>query len=213
MKEKNNMALLQTKTSSVKNDFTGYFEAGIIKVEDRSDQYDWADVWIDVHFNLKGSQYPQVHSIKGSFDKEADGTVKVNKMVRQFNYFKDAIGYEGGINTMGTWEDEEGGVIDNIETSLNNHINNMNGSDNPMLEPPFDFYIYLYKEAPKKAGAKVYKRVLGKICSNDAKGKAELTSYVTYMQQKQYIKEASDEDVANTTTSTTTSASGDDLPF
>jgi hypothetical protein len=81
-----------------------------------------------------------------------------------------------------------------------------------MLEPPFDFYIYLYKEAPKKPGGKIYKRVLGKICSNDAKGKAELTSYVTYMQQKAYLKEASDEDVANNT-STTGTASGDELPF
>ncbi len=206
------MALLQTKTSSVKNDFTGYFEAGIIKVESREGQYDWADVWIDVHFNLKGSQYPQVHSIKGSFDKESDGTISINKMVRQFNYFKDAIGFTGGINTDGEWEDEGGEIIKDIESELNKHINNMNGTDNPMLEPPFDFYIYLYKEAPKKPGGKIYKRVLGKICSNDAKGKAELTSYVTYMQQKAYLKEASDEDVANNT-STTGTASGDELPF
>tara|TARA_R100001530_G_scaffold27131_3_gene21682 strand:+ start:6051 stop:6674 length:624 start_codon:yes stop_codon:yes gene_type:complete len=207
------MALLQTTTSSAKNDFTGYFEAGIIKVEDKSGQFDWADVWLDVHFNLKGSQYPQIHSIKGSFDKEADGTVQINKMVRQFNYLKDAIGFTGGINTEGQWENVDGERIVSIMDTLNSHINTMNGSDNPMLEPPLDFYIYIYKEAPKKAGDKIYKRVLGKICTNDAKGKAELESYVTYMQQKAYIKEASDEDVAKSPSTRTSGSSLDEMPF
>lgn len=209
------MALLQTKTSSgAKNDFTGYFEAGIIKVEDKSGQFDWADVWLDVHFNIKGSQYPQIHSIKGSFDRNPDGTVEINKMVRQFNYFKDAIGFTGGINTEGNYETVDGEEIESITDTLNSFINEMNGSDNPMLEPPLNFYIYVYKEAPKKPGDKIYKRVLGKICSNDAKGKAELESYVTYMQQKKYIKEASDEDVAKSPSSTKTSGSSlDEMPF
>jgi len=206
------MALLSTKTSSSNNDFTGYFEAGVMKVEDKSDQYDWADIWVDVHFTLKGSQFPQVHAIKGSFDKEADGTIQANKMVRHFNYFKDAIGFSGGINTEGEWETEDGQPIDDICDALNRHINTMNGSDNPMLEAPLNFYIYLFREAPKKSGDRVYKRVLGKICSNDAKGKAELQSYVTYMQQKGFIKEASAEDVAKGP-STTTTASADELPF
>lgn len=207
------MALLQTSTSSTNNDFTGYFEAGIIKFEDKSGQFDWADVWLDVHFNIKGSQYPQIHSIKGSFDKEPDGTVKINKMVRQFNYLKDAIGFTGGINTEGKWESADGEPITNIVDALTKHISTVNGTDNPMLEPPLNFYIYVYKEAPKKPGDKIYKRVLGKICSNDAKGKADLQSYVTYMQQKQYIKEASDSDVANVPTTQQNTSTMDDMPF
>ena len=207
------MALLQTSTSSTNNDFTGYFEAGIIKFEDKSGQFDWADVWLDVHFNIKGSQYPQIHSIKGSFDKEPDGTVKINKMVRQFNYLKDAIGFTGGINTEGKWESADGEPITDIVDALTKHISTVNGTDNPMLEPPLNFYIYVYKEAPKKPGDKIYKRVLGKICSNDAKGKADLQSYVTYMQQKQYIKEASDSDVANVPTTQQNTSTMDDMPF
>tara|TARA_X000001382_G_scaffold512_1_gene685 strand:+ start:196 stop:819 length:624 start_codon:yes stop_codon:yes gene_type:complete len=207
------MALLTTTTSSVKNDFTGYFEAGIIKVESKEGQYDWADVWLDVHFNIKGSQYPQIHSIKGSFDKEPDGTVKVNKMVRQFNYLKDAIGFTGGINTEGKWESATGEEITSIEDTLNAHITATNGSDNPMLEPPLSYYIYVYKEAPKKPGDKIYKRVLGKVTTNDAKGKQDLTSYVTYMQQKGYLKEASDTDVAKSPSTTTTNSTLDDMPF
>ena len=89
----------------------------------------------------------------------------------------------------------------------------MNGSDNPMLEPPLDFYIYVYKEAPKKPGDKIYKRVLGKICSNDNKGKAELESYVTYMIQKKYLKEASDEDVAKSPSTTKSGSTLDEMPF
>lgn len=207
------MALLQTSTSSTtNNDFTGYFEAGIIKVDDKSGQFDWADVWLDVHFNIKGSQYPQIHSIKGSFDREGDGTVKINKMVRQFNYLKDAIGFTGGINTEGNWETEDGQPIESIVDTLNAHIQTMNGTDNPLLEPPLNFYIYVYKEAPKKPGDKVYKRVLGKITTNDSKGKADLQSYVTYMLQKGYIKEASSDDVAKVPT-TTSNGTMDDMPF
>lgn len=209
------MALLQTSTSgTTNNDFTGYFEAGIIKVDDKSGQFDWADVWLDVHFNIKGSQYPQIHSIKGSFDREGDGTVKINKMVRQFNYLKDAIGFTGGINTEGNWETEDGQPIESIVDTLNAHIQTMNGTDNPMLEPPLSFYIYVYKEAPKKPGDKVYKRVLGKITTNDQKGKADLQSYVTYMLQKGYIKEASSDDVAKSKPTTNAGqTSMDDMPF
>jgi len=206
------MALLKTKTSSTNNDFTGYFEAGVMKVEDKSDQFDWADIWVDVHFTLKGSKYPQVHAIKGSFEREADGSIQANKMIRHFNYFKDAIGFTGGINTEGEWENEDGTAITSITGALNAHINTMNGSDNPMLEAPLRFYIYIYREAPKKSGDKIYKRVLGKICTNDAKGKAELSSYVTYMQQKGFLKEASSTDVAKSP-STTATASADELPF
>jgi hypothetical protein len=183
------MALLQTSNKGTKNDFTGFIEAGIERVEDKSGQYDWADCWLDVHFKLKGSQYPQVHSIKGSFDKNPDGTID-------------------GINTEGGWEMEDGTVVDNIESTLNQFINNMNGSDNPLLEPPHDFLIYVYREAPKKAGDKSYKRVLGKIVSNNNSGRADLESYVTYMKQKGYLKEASENDTPSTPTQPK-----DDMPF
>ena len=82
-----------------------------------------------------------------------------------------------------------------------------------MLEPPLNFYIYVYKEAPKKPGDKIYKRVLGKICSNDAKGKSDLASYVTYMQQKGYLKEASSEDVAKVPTTQQSNSTMDEMPF
>lgn len=202
------MALLQTSNKGTKNDFTGFLEAGIERVEDKSGQYDWADCWLDVHFKLKGSQYPQVHSIKGSFDKNPDGTIEVNRVVRQFNYLREAIGFDGGINTEGGWEMEDGTVVDNIESTLNQFINNMNGSDNPLLEPPHDFLIYVYREAPKKAGDKSYKRVLGKIVSNNNSGRADLESYVTYMKQKGYLKEASENDTPSTPTQPK-----DDMPF
>ena len=206
------MALLQTTTSSKGGDFTGYFEAGVVKVEDKSGQYDWADCWIDVHFNIKGSQFPQIHSIKGSFDRSPDGTLEINKVIRHFNYFKDAIGFKGGINTEGLWETIDGDSITNIEDALNDHIKTLNGSDNPMLEPPHHFYIYIYREAPKKQGDKAYKRVLGKIATNDNKGKEDLKSYVAYMNQKGYLKEASAEDVAKSKP-TSQSTTNDDMPF
>jgi len=202
------MALLQTSNKGTKNDFTGFLEAVIERVEDKSGQYDWADCWLDVHFKLKGSQYPQVHSIKGSFDKNPDGTIEVNRVVRQFNYLREAIGFDGGINTEGGWEMEDGSVVDNIESTLNQFINTMNGSDNPLLEPPHDFLIYVYREAPKKAGDKSYKRVLGKIVSNNNSGRADLESYVTYMKQKGYLKEASENDTPSTPTQPK-----DDMPF
>jgi hypothetical protein len=203
------MALLQSSSNTKMNsDFTGYFEAGIEKVEDKSGQYDWADCWLDVHFKIKNSKYPQVHSIKGSYERNPDGTVSINRVVRQFNYLKDAIGFEGGINTEGDWEMANGEKIDNIESTLNNYISEMNGSDNPLLEPPHNYLIYVYREAPKKQGDKTYKRVLGKIVDNDNAGRSDLESYVTYMKQKGYLKEASENDTPSAPTQPQS-----DMPF
>lgn len=39
--------------------FLGYVPCGITGYEDRSDQFDWADVYIVISLSLEGSQYPQ----------------------------------------------------------------------------------------------------------------------------------------------------------
>jgi len=195
------MTLLKTTTTSDSN-FLGYFEAGIVDVTDRSDEFEWADAFLDVTFNLKGSQFPQIHSIKGSFDKASDGTLEINRVVRHLNYFFDAIGFNGGLNTMGTWENRDGTLIANIENQLNDHINEMNGSSNPLIDPPFNHYIYLYKEPPKEVNGKSYKRVLAKITSNDNKGHKELESYVEFMKSKGYLKEADNSSIPSTSKTT-----------
>ena len=196
------MTLLKTTTSTSKSDFLGFFEAGIVDVTDRSDEFEWADAFLDVTFNLKGSQFPQIHSIKGSFDKEADGSLEVNRVVRHLNYFFDAIGFTGGLNTMGTWENADGTLIASIEEHLNNHINELNGSSNPLIDPPFDHYIYLYREPPKEVNGKSYKRVLAKITSNDEAGHKELQSYVDFMKLKGYLKEADSNSTPSTSENT-----------
>ena len=81
------MTLLKSQTSSSRTDFLGFFEAGIVDVTDRSDEFEWADAFLDVTFHLKGSQFPQIHSIKGSFDKGPDGSLEINRVVRHLNYF------------------------------------------------------------------------------------------------------------------------------
>lgn len=204
------MALLSTNTTSSNSDFTGYFEAGITKVEDKSAQFDWADCWLDVTFSIKGSQYPQVHQIKGSYERNPDGTLEINKVIRHFNYLKDAIGFTGGINTEGKWETIDGEEIPDIAKALNEHIMHINGTSNPLIEPPHNYYIYIYKEAPKKPGDTIYKRVLGKVVLNDSKGKQDLKSYVTYMDQKGYLKKATDDDISNVKT---TKKPDEDMPF
>ena len=102
------MALLKSKKSSGGGDFTGYFEAGLVDIGDRSSEFEWADMFLEVTFKLKGSDYPQLHQIKGSFEKESDGTVKITSVVRHLNYLLDVMEFSGGLNTEGMWEDEEG---------------------------------------------------------------------------------------------------------
>ena len=186
------MTLLKSQTSSSRTDFLGFFEAGIVDVTDRSDEFEWADAFLDVTFHLKGSQFPQIHSIKGSFDKGPDGSLEINRVVRHLNYFFDAIAFTGGLNTVGTWENADGTLIPNIADTLNDHIAHINGSANPLIDPPFNHYIYLYKEPPKEPNGKSYKRVLAKITSNDDAGHKELSSYVDFMKSKGYLKEAGD---------------------
>tara|TARA_Y100000593_G_C4248518_1_gene305927 strand:+ start:469 stop:1089 length:621 start_codon:yes stop_codon:yes gene_type:complete len=178
------------------NQFGGFMNGLITGYKDRSDEFDWAEVFIDVIFDVPNSQYPVIYSLKGKYDREDNGNIKSCSMLNRIYYLFDAIGFKGGPNVIGDWEDENGNKIDNIETFLNQNYS----TENTGLDPDsYPYHIFTYKEWVDKAG-KAYTRVCPKVVLNTEKGKADLKSYVAFLRQKNIIKEYTGENPTSTDT-------------
>lgn len=182
------------------NVFMGFMEGQITSYKDRSDEFDWADIFIDVVFDVPKSQYPVTYSLKGTYDKEDNGNIKSCSLLNRIYYLFDAIGFKGGPNVIGEWEDEDGNQIESIENYLNQKHANENTTQN------YPYHIYVYKEwvADKK---KAYTRVCPKVVLNTEKGISDLKSYVGFLRQKNIIKEYTGEPPQGTEAEITGSAS------
>ena len=106
------------------SNFLGFVECGIVDYEDRAgiagfenktDQFDWADVYIVAVLNLKNSQYPQELRIVGSYDKEPNGNIVTCTLLKRLYAFFDVIGFNGGPNVQGEMVDEKGESIDLVD--------------------------------------------------------------------------------------------------
>ena len=158
------------------SNFFGICEINILNFKDRSHEFDWADVFLDVTVQQKGSEYTRNIKLAGSFDKDANGDIT------------DAIGCKCGLNVKGGWEDAEGNEIPEIDTYLNKEwVNPVPDSEN------MDYIAYVYKEQPKKIGDKAWTRVYHKIYENSETNKTKLADDVKWLKGKGVIKEASDE--------------------
>ena len=51
------MALFKPKQTSGGGKFTGICETHIVGFKDRSDEFDWADIFIEVDVGIKDSEY------------------------------------------------------------------------------------------------------------------------------------------------------------
>tara|TARA_R110002020_G_scaffold85627_6_gene211225 strand:+ start:40 stop:636 length:597 start_codon:yes stop_codon:yes gene_type:complete len=168
--------------------FFGICEVNILSFKDRSEEFDWADVFIDVTVKQKGSEYTRNIKLAGSFDKDASGDITGGSVLKRIYTFFDAIGCKAGLNVKGDWETEDGTLIDNIEEWLNTQWINPNiDAENP------DYVAYVFKEKPKKVGDKAWTRVYHKIYKNDEANKAKLADDVKWLKGKGVIKEAIDE--------------------
>ncbi len=163
--------------------FLGYQECGILDFTDQSGKYDWADVYIKTSLSMKDSKFPIDHQIAGSWNKDVNGNIEKSTLLNSIYYLLDALGYEGGPNKSGQWEDPDGKEIDIVK-----ELNRLYGHDNPLTDPKNSFLVYVYKQFNEKDG-KAYTRVANKIVKNNAAGKADLESWVTYMKSKGYLKE------------------------
>ena len=187
------MAIFKPETSGSFSNYHGICEFGILEFKDKSADFDWADIFIEVIVKQKGSDYDRTLQIKGSLDKE-NGKVTGGSVLKRMYHFFDQIGCGAGINVQGNWEDAEGEEIKDIAKYLNDNFLKPNSN----YEPNMDFLGYFYKEQPKKAGGRAYTRCFTKVYKNVEENKAKLQSDVDWMKSKGYLKEVTDE-VSETT--------------
>jgi len=175
------MALFKPKQKSGGGGkFTGICETHIVGFKDRSDEFEWADVFIEVEVGLKDSEYTRNLRIRGSFEKDDNGNITGGSVInRMYKFFGD-IGCAAGITVQGKWELEDGTGID-IEDYLNkNHVGNAQ---------TFPYFSYVYKEENKKSG-KTFNSVHYRLFPNTSKGNTDLASHIQWMKTNGYLKEA-----------------------
>jgi len=186
--------------------FGGFMEAQIVDYSNRTEEFDWADLFIDVTMRVPKSQYPVIYTLKGAYDKEPDGKIKSCTLLNKIYYLLDSIGFKGGPNVYGEWEDEEGNKIEKIDTYLNQKFL----VDNPLTNENYPFYIYVYKEWIDSKD-KAYTRVCPKVVMNTEKGIADLKSYVAFLKQKNILKEYNGESVKSESSKKSSTVSSDTL--
>ena len=191
--------------NGVGSSFGGFMEGQIVDFNDRSDEFDWADIFIDVTFRVPSSQYPVIYALKGTYDKEDNGNIKSCSLLNRIYYLFDALGFTGGPNVKGEWEDNDGNIIPKLDEYLSkNHI-----KDDALTSEVNPYHIFVYKEWIADKG-KAYTRVCPKIVMNTTKGIADLKSYVAFLRQKNILKEYTGDTVQEGDTPSSTSSQ---IPF
>ena len=178
------MALFKPKNAKSNyggSKFTGVCEVNVQGFKDRSPEFDWADIFIEVEIGIKDSEYTRNLRIRGSFDKDEQGNITGGSVLnRMYKFFGD-IGCKAGITIQGAWETESGDSIDDISEYLNT-----NHSGKAQSHP---YVGYIYKEENKKSG-KTFNTVHYRLFPNSQKGTSELTDHVKWMKTNGYLKEA-----------------------
>ena len=186
------MAIFKPKMSEGgTNKFLGICEFGIVNFKERTDEFDWADLYIDVEIQQKYSEYTRKLQMKGSFEKDSKGNIEGGTVLKRLYNFFDVIGCTAGLNIQGTWETENGEAIENIEEYLSKNF--IKGGDPKTYEPSFDYIGYIYKAKPKNPGDKAWITVHPKIYLNTEENKAKLQDDINWLKGKGYIKELTDE--------------------
>ena len=196
------MALFKpaAKESSGNNSkYTGICQLGIVGFKDRSSEFDWADVYLEVEVAVKDSEYTRNIRIKGSFEKDVNGTITGGSVINRVYKFFGDIQCSAGINMQGKWESEDGTPINDIASYLNDNYseNNM-----PGVDPEHKYVGYIYKELNKKTGS-TYNVVHHRLFPNTSKGNVDLADHVKWMKSNGFIKEASVKPSGSTNLSTT----------
>jgi len=181
------MALIKPTTSDKPSvNFWGICDIAVLNFQDRSPQYDWADIYLDITIKQKGSDYTKSIRLAGSLDKGPDGSVSGGSILNRLYHLFDILGVKAGINAKGGWETEDGEGIDNIAEYLNKGF--AEGIDSKPTK--FPFLAYVYKEKPKQVDGKVYTRVHHKINVNSVDGRKKLEDDMNWLREKGYLKEA-----------------------
>ena len=173
------------KVSTGGSKFLGFLPVSILNYEDRSSEFNWADVFLSITLQSEGSQYTTELKIVGSYDREDNGNIQHCTLLKRLYWFFDLIGFEGGPNLKGDIVDADGNKIDNLEKFL--HENYLVKPNTPDI---FKYYAYIYKEQGKKDKSKSYTTVYPRLVENTDSGRKELEGYVNFLKSKNIIKEA-----------------------
>ena len=182
------MAIFKPESNGSYTNFLGYCEFGILEFKDKSGDFDWADIYIEMRVKQKGSDYDRTVQIKGGLDRE-NGKITGGSVLKRMYHVFEQLGCGAGINVKGEWEDENGDKIADIAKYLND---NFIIGNNETYEPNMDFIGYFYRENPKTPGGKSYTRIWNKIYKNKEENKSKLEKDVEWMKSKGYIKELTD---------------------
>ena len=87
----------ETKTNS----FNGICECTIVDIQDKSAQFDWADIYLQVTLLQNGSKYTRNANIVGGFDKDPNGNVTGGSVIKRMYAFFTTINCNAGINIKG----------------------------------------------------------------------------------------------------------------
>ena len=201
------MALFKPEGSkSTGSNFYGITEIALMNFQDKSGDFDWADLYLDIEVKQQGSNYTKQLRITGNLEKDVNGKLTGGNALKRMYGFFEVIDEKAGMNVEGKWEDSEDKEIDNIA----GHVNAGHAS----LEMPgqeveeYPYLAYVYKEKPKTPGAKVYARVFYRIQKNSVDGRKKLEEDVKWFKGKGFIKEATETDIATPQASVEMSASG-----
>ena len=174
--------------------FFGILPAALIDIVDRSDdkkddgtkRFNWADIYLDVEFEPKGSQYTRKMQIAGSFERDSNGKITGGSVLNRMYSFFDAIGFAGGVNLDGEWEDKDGNKIDDIEQVLKDYC-----MENPIVtnDSVYKYLIYVYKEQPRNGSDKVWTRVSNSIFLNKPGEQDKFSERINFLKSRNIIKE------------------------
>jgi hypothetical protein len=179
------MAIFKPEMKETKSTgFLGPIEVGIVGFTDRSSDFDWSDIFIEVELSVKDSEYTNRMSILGQLDKDATGKISGGHVLKRMYKFFDAIGCTAGINLDGKWEDNDNKEIKDIATFLNERFTTSSEK----------YVAYAYKKKPKP-GKKVYTEVYPRLYPNTDSGKNQCLSDVAWLKGKGIIREADANDM------------------
>ena len=173
----------EVKESSGTN-FLGVIEVGVIGFTNRSKEFDWADLFIDIELSVKNSEYSNKMSIIGSLEKDASGNITGGSVLNRMYKLFDAIGCNAGLTVKGKFEDEHGNEIADIASYLNERFTTQSEQ----------YVAYCYKKKPKP-GKKVYTEVYPRLYPNSQEGKTQCEADATWLKERGVIKEADASDM------------------
>ena len=166
--------------------FLGFQEASVLNVNDRTGDFSWADLYIDIPLATQNSNYASTLRLKGTFKRNSDGTVIANsKLVKDIYAFFDAVGYDGGVTSEGTFCDKGGRNVV-IANELSKFAS---GKEPDSIDHTFDMYVYVYKEWNKK-NQRAYTVVHNYIQQNNPEGREKLESRIEYLKSNGLLNEA-----------------------